>query len=75
MSIPIIDISPIIINQYNSNDKEIVQQWKQVSKQIDNACRNIGFFYVKGHGVKDSQLKEIEKASYDLFGLPFDEKK
>jgi len=74
MSIPIIDISPIIKNQFNSNNNEIVQQWKDVSKQIDNACKSIGFFYVKGHGVEDTRMKAIEKASKDLFNLPLDEK-
>ncbi|KAF2071064.1 hypothetical protein CYY_007618 [Polysphondylium violaceum] len=73
-TIPIIDISPIILNKFDANDKEVVQKWKDVSKQIDTACRSIGFFYVKGHGIEDSRMKAIEKASRDLFNLPLEEK-
>ncbi len=48
MSLPIIDISPL-----SSENRE---DWQPVIKQIDSACRELGFFYVVGHGIPQQQF-------------------
>ncbi|MDC0610779.1 2OG-Fe(II) oxygenase [Vibrio sp.] len=67
MSLPIIDISPL-----SSNNRE---DWHSVIKQIDSACRELGFFYVIGHGIPQTQFDHIESMAGKLFALPEEEKK
>lgn len=66
MSLPIIDISPL--HSANRND------WQPVIDQIDRACRELGFFYVVGHGIPQSQFDGIESMADTLFRLPETEK-
>nr|POE71523.1 putative 2-oxoglutarate-dependent dioxygenase [Quercus suber] len=46
----------------------------EVVRQIDQACREAGFFYVKGHGIPDSLLKEVKSVAHNFFDLPNEEK-
>ncbi|WP_231623387.1 isopenicillin N synthase family dioxygenase [Vibrio furnissii] len=66
MSLPIIDISPL--HSANRND------WQPVIDQIDRACRELGFFYVVGHGIPQAQFDGIESMADTLFRLPETEK-
>lgn len=66
MSLPIIDISPL-----NSADRA---DWQPVIEQIDKACRELGFFYVIGHGIPDQQFDHIESMANALFSLPCEKK-
>ncbi len=66
MSLPIIDIS--LLNSANRED------WQPVINQIDSACRELGFFYVVGHGIPQAQFDYIESMANSLFGLPEEEK-
>ncbi|MDG3086520.1 2-oxoglutarate and iron-dependent oxygenase domain-containing protein [Vibrio hannami] len=66
MSLPIIDISPL-----SSDNRE---DWKPVIEQIDNACRELGFFYITGHGIPPKQFDDIESMADTLFDLPIDKK-
>ncbi|KAL4336300.1 hypothetical protein GQ457_07G023860 [Hibiscus cannabinus] len=47
---------------------------QEVLKELDLACKNIGFFYVKGHGIPDSLLKEVRNVTRNFFDLPCDDK-
>jgi isopenicillin N synthase-like dioxygenase len=47
LKLPLIDIEPLV-NRESSIDAK-----KSVALEIDKACRSIGFFTVKGHGVTD----------------------
>jgi len=67
MSLPIIDISPL--NSENRDD------WQPVIKQIDSACRELGFFYVVGHGIPQQQFDYIESMADALFSLPEEQKR
>ncbi|KAH6803913.1 2-oxoglutarate and oxygenase superfamily protein [Perilla frutescens var. frutescens] len=72
-SIPLIDISPLVEKWDDPNsarDERVVE----VVRQLDDACREAGFFYVTGHGIPDSLVKEIRIISRQFFDLPFDEK-
>ncbi|OVA15884.1 Oxoglutarate/iron-dependent dioxygenase [Macleaya cordata] len=72
-SIPIIDISPLLCK---CNDPKVVEdsEVSEVVKQLLLACKESGFFYVKGHGVPDSLLKEVRDMAHKFFDLPYDEK-
>lgn len=72
-SIPLIDISPLVEKSDDPNpvrDERVVE----VVRQLDKACREAGFFYVRGHGIPDSLVKEIRSISRQFFDLPFEEK-
>jgi isopenicillin N synthase-like dioxygenase len=47
---------------------------RTVSRTIDAACRDIGFFMVVGHGVSDSQIRTTRQRTIDFFALPEAEK-
>ncbi|KAL2522726.1 putative 2-oxoglutarate-dependent dioxygenase [Forsythia ovata] len=72
-SIPLIDISALL---EKSDDPNMAQDQgvAQVVRQLDRACREAGFFYVKGHGIPDSLVKEIRSLSHKFFDLPYEEK-
>ncbi|CBI21378.3 hypothetical protein VitviT2T_010982 [Vitis vinifera] len=72
-SIPIIDVAPLLAK---SDDPEMAQDpgVSSVVRQLDQACRESGFFYVKGHGIPDSLLKEVKELIRKFFELPYEEK-
>ncbi len=43
---------------------------RQVARDIEQACRDTGFFYVSGHGVPDALLARMEELSHRFFALP-----
>ena len=45
-----------------------------VARQLDAACRDVGFVYVVGHAVDDGLQRRLEALSREFFGLPEDEK-
>ncbi len=46
----------------------------EVARQLNAACRDVGFFYVVGHAVDDGLQGRFEALSREFFGLPEDEK-
>ena len=59
--IPIVDVAPLV---RGSGDHA------RVAQEIGHACREYGFFYVVGHGVDDSLVKNLEHASREFFDQP-----
>ncbi|XP_044469414.1 probable 2-oxoglutarate-dependent dioxygenase At3g50210 isoform X1 [Mangifera indica] len=72
-SIPVIDISPLLAKCDDPNMGEDAGVSKVVT-QLDQACREAGFFYVKGHGIPESLIKEVKKISHQFFDRPYEEK-
>ncbi|KAL3688771.1 hypothetical protein R1sor_015080 [Riccia sorocarpa] len=72
-SIPVIDISPLLESrstpkvQENSNTRRVINE-------IDQACRNVGFFYVQGHGVPLDMMNQVRQLAHEFFTLSTDEK-
>lgn len=60
-SLPIIDVSPLV---ENANDTSAV------AVEIREACTNIGFFYITGHGIDESLQNQLELLSQKFFELP-----
>ncbi|XP_057845666.2 2-oxoglutarate-dependent dioxygenase 33 [Cryptomeria japonica] len=72
-SLPVIDVGPLLEKTEDSemaNDQSVAE----VARQLDKACRETGFFYVKGHGVPDHILKEVRDLCREFFHRPSDEK-
>ncbi|XP_054823809.1 probable 2-oxoglutarate-dependent dioxygenase At3g50210 isoform X2 [Prosopis cineraria] len=71
--IPIIDISSLLAK---SDDPKMAEDpaVSEVVRQLDQACREAGFFYVKGHGIPATLLKEVKDVTRRFFQLPFEEK-
>ncbi|WP_028623485.1 2-oxoglutarate and iron-dependent oxygenase domain-containing protein, partial [Pseudomonas sp. Ant30-3] len=65
-SLPIIDIAPLY-----SDD---LLAWTSVADEIDNACREWGFFYIKGHPISGSRLDAVLNHAQRFFARPADEK-
>ncbi|QDP16878.2 hypothetical protein Tsubulata_018428 [Turnera subulata] len=72
-SLPIIDIGPLVEKW---DDPKMAQDPGvcEVVQQLDKACKEAGFFYVKGHGIPDSLTKEVKDVTHNFFDLPYEEK-
>ncbi|KAK1368584.1 putative 2-oxoglutarate-dependent dioxygenase [Heracleum sosnowskyi] len=70
--VPIIDISALV--QYVGTNMENDEGVREVITSINKACIETGFFYVKGHGIPGSVLKEVRELSHQFFELPLEEK-
>ncbi len=64
--IPVIDLTPF---RTGGADER-----RAVAAQIDAACRDIGFFYVVGHGVPESLRQNVLDEARAYFARPMDEK-
>ena len=64
--VPLIDFSPFI--EGAEPDKQIV------ARKIAEACESIGFFAIKGHGVKFETAEAFRHLSHDFFARPLEEK-
>lgn len=62
--IPIVDLAPLV----DGSDP------LKVAKEIGFICENIGFLYVKNHGVSKSLIQEAYALSAEFFALPYEEK-
>ncbi|MGY4533011.1 isopenicillin N synthase-like dioxygenase [Pseudomonas sp. TE3786] len=58
-SLPVIDIAPL----YAHDDAG----WLAVAQQIDAACRDWGFFYIKGHPISPARMDELLSAAKTFF--------
>ncbi|XWS29793.1 hypothetical protein CRYUN_Cryun24cG0060900 [Craigia yunnanensis] len=72
-SIPVIDVGPLVVKGDDLNMGQDAGVG-EVVKQLNQACRETGFFYVKGHGVPESLIKEVRDVTHKFFELPYDEK-
>jgi isopenicillin N synthase-like dioxygenase len=51
-----------------------VAERRRVAAAIDEACREIGFFAIRGHGVPDRLVEELRARAHAFFALPLAEK-
>lgn len=70
--LPIIDVSCFL--DVKSNENTVTDGQKQVANAIEAACRNTGFFYVKGHGIPAASFQQLEAVSKQFFSLPLEDK-
>ena len=62
--VPIIDIGP-----YRDGSDKLL-----VARQVAQACRDIGFLVVKGHGIDHDLIESTRRSACDFFDLPLAEK-
>src|SRR5271156_4678279 len=65
-TIPTIDVSPL-------RDGSAAAR-RDVARQIDAACTDIGFFLVAGHGIPQDMIETTRQHAIDFFALPDAEK-
>lgn len=65
-SIPVVDIGPL-----SGGDRRAMER---VAAALDHACRNIGFFYIKNHGVPQAVIERVCAEAARFFALPLDDK-
>lgn len=65
-SVPIIDIAPF----YNGTRAERAA----LARKVDQACRDIGFLVITGHGIDPELVARIDRTSYAFFAQPEAEK-
>ncbi|KAK8953257.1 Gibberellin 3-beta-dioxygenase 2 [Platanthera guangdongensis] len=72
-AIPIIDISPLMDK---CGDPMMIEDQGvlQVVRELNEACKVAGFFYVKGHGIPESLIQEVKDVAREFFDLPYEEK-
>ena len=46
----------------------------ELAKQLDRACRTIGFFYVENHGIPEEVLRNVFAATKRYFDIPLAER-
>ncbi|KAI9066009.1 Clavaminate synthase-like protein [Trametes sanguinea] len=64
--IPIIDLKDI-----DSQDPGVR---KTLGKNVRDACINVGFLYVKNHGIREDTIEKALSASKEFFSLPLEKK-
>src|SRR5580693_3411002 len=65
-AIPTIDLSPLRGGSATEN--------REVARQIDAACTEIGFFIVTGHGISQDLITTARQQAIDFFAMPDEEK-
>lgn len=68
MSVPIIDIKPLISGDFDSPEA------KSLVSSLHDVCKEHGFFYITGHGIDTSLITKLDTLSSAFFELPFEEK-
>lgn len=64
--VPLIDFAPFRLGDTDMR--------RRVAREIDRACREIGFFVITGHGIPDTELQAMRDVTREFFGLPIAEK-
>jgi isopenicillin N synthase-like dioxygenase len=67
LSIPVIVLAPAMTGSQAER--------RAVAEKIDRACRDTGFFTIKGHGVDPALINEMRSKAYAFFNQPLTEKK
>ncbi|MEU5214582.1 2-oxoglutarate and iron-dependent oxygenase domain-containing protein [Streptomyces sp. NPDC020807] len=66
--VPVISIAALV-----TPDPE-PEELRKTVEQIGQACRDVGFFYIKDHGVTAEDSAAMFRASREFFALPLEEK-
>src|SRR5262245_28853243 len=64
--VPVIDLAPALGGGRRAR--------LAVAARIDEACREIGFFAIAGHGVSPALVDDLRRAAHEFFALPPAEK-
>ncbi len=65
LQLPVIDVAPLIARSDGR---------RTVAARIGEACREHGFFYIRGHGVEEGLQQRLEQLSREFFAQPLQRK-
>ena len=65
--LPVIDVGALVNGESGARRD-------RAAREIGQACRDSGFFYISGHGVPPSLLERLDQAARRFFELPLDQK-
>ncbi|PYH98448.1 Clavaminate synthase-like protein [Aspergillus ellipticus CBS 707.79] len=65
--IPIIDLATL--------RSPLLKERQQLAKEIHKACTQVGFFYIKNHGISEELTTGLHNAAQQFFSLPADRKR
>ena len=65
-TVPVIDLTPA---REGSHADRL-----RIARQIDEACCDIGFFTIAGHGVPDAIVEPLHETAHEFFGRPGEDK-
>jgi isopenicillin N synthase-like dioxygenase len=60
--IPVIDVAQLLTGS--------LEQARRVASELGRACRDVGFFYIRGHGVPEALMARVFECSANLFTGP-----
>lgn len=63
--LPVVDISPFM-----NHTVSCAESRQRTAKELDAACRGVGFFYLVGHGVPEAERCRLHSLAQDFFSLP-----
>lgn len=66
--LPIIDVGPLVAGWANRAEPSTDEL--TAATAIDRACRQVGFFLVRGHGVDPQHLAELDDLAQQFFAQP-----
>ncbi|KAJ5489094.1 hypothetical protein N7539_003984 [Penicillium diatomitis] len=61
-AIPVIDLSSLRSSRLDER--------QELAQRIYDACTQVGFFYIKNHGIPDALIHELHNAAAQFFSLP-----
>ncbi|AHW62696.1 Putative isopenicillin-N synthase [Corynebacterium glyciniphilum AJ 3170] len=77
ITVPVIDISPYlhVSGGLDHTDPAVQEARAAVARQLDEACTDVGFLQIIGHGIPSDVEAGLAGALDDFFGQPLDAKK
>lgn len=66
--IPVIDLSPLTLVNATEDDKA------RLISELQDACKRVGFFVVKNHGIDWQTVEDAFESLEEFFGLPLEMK-
>jgi isopenicillin N synthase-like dioxygenase len=66
-SLPVIDIGPFV-------RESTLEERQHVARKLREVCINLGFFYITGHGIPETEMDAVLDWGHRFFGLPTAEK-
>lgn len=67
LQLPVIDVSPFVTDSSSGARKK-------AGEQVRQACIDIGFFYITGHGFSRDEMAMTLQLAHQFFALPLDKK-
>ncbi|PWY66768.1 Clavaminate synthase-like protein [Aspergillus heteromorphus CBS 117.55] len=64
--IPVIDLAPL--------RSPLLQERQRLAREIYTACTQVGFFYIKNHGIPEELIATLREAAQRFFSLPEEQK-